>query len=226
VAEEAQVEKVNPHQVTRDFEAALCAYTGARFAVAVNSCTSALMLAVHYTLQRRPDDIYIAGADHIGIRPPIEIPRRTYVSVPMAIIHAGGRPAFRDEAWLGLYQLKPLSVWDCARWFTGGMYDGCLGQMYCVSFHWTKHLGVEFDQGGAILHDSPEADSWFRRARFDGRTEGVAPKDDHFDMIGWHCYMNPTTAQRLLKKMQFLPRHNAPLKNDEYPNLSLHEAFK
>ena len=33
-------------QVVRDFEAALCEYTGAPYAVAVNSCTMALLLAV------------------------------------------------------------------------------------------------------------------------------------------------------------------------------------
>jgi hypothetical protein len=45
---------------------------------------------------------------------PVEIPKRTYVGVPYAIIEAGGRPTFRDENWIGFYQLKPLPVWDCA----------------------------------------------------------------------------------------------------------------
>ena len=30
----------NPHAVTKEFEKQLCLYTGAPFAVAVNSCTS------------------------------------------------------------------------------------------------------------------------------------------------------------------------------------------
>jgi hypothetical protein len=67
--------------------------------------------------------------------------------------------------------------------------------MLCVSFHWSKTLGG-VPQGGAILHDDEEADAWLRRARFDGRTEGVAPKDDTFTLIGWHCYMSPTTSLR------------------------------
>ena len=31
-------------------------------------------------------------------RPEVQIPRRTYVSVPMSIVHAGGRVTFRDDA--------------------------------------------------------------------------------------------------------------------------------
>ncbi|MCR4331263.1 MAG: DegT/DnrJ/EryC1/StrS family aminotransferase, partial [Sulfuricaulis sp.] len=223
----------NPHQVTKDFEAALCEYTGAPFAVTTSSCTMALLLAVAWHVQKD---------DHSDpeYRPPIEIPKRTYISVPMSIIHAGGRPTFRDEEWSGRYQLIPLPIWDSARWFYAGMYprqDRAIylgrkttvnylnpGQFVCVSFHASKTLGLE--QGGAILHDNPEADAWLRRARFDGRTEGVAPKDDTFNQLAWHCYLNPSTAAQGILKLHSLPRHNDPLPNDEYPNLSEMEIFK
>jgi hypothetical protein len=105
-----------PHQVTKDFEAALCEYTGARFAVAVNSCTSALLLAVKWHIERDTipmDEKTLATLPYV-----VEIPKRTYVSVPQSIIHAGG-PTFRDEDWIGSYQLKPYPIWDCARRFTG-----------------------------------------------------------------------------------------------------------
>ena len=200
---------VNPHQVTKDFEAALAEYTGAPYVVCVNSCTSALLLAVAWHLRNnQPRDI--------------SIPRKTYVSVPMSIIHAGGRPIFRDEDWLGAYQLAPLPVWDSARWFTSDIYVE--GNMQCLSFHASKTLGIE--QGGAILLDDPEAASWLRRARFDGRTEGVAPKHDKFDMVAWHCYMSPSTAAQGILRLHSLPRHNAPLPNDDYPDLSQMEVFK
>lgn len=207
----------NPHFVTKQFEAALCDYTGAPFAVAVNSCTAALTLAVAWCL-RSPFGFVRDRLD----RKLVSIPKRTYVSVPQAIIHAGGRPVFRDEEWIGMYQLRPLPVWDSARWFTSGMYDR--GQFQCLSFHASKTLGIE--QGGAILHDNAEADAWFRRARFDGRAEGVAPKDDRDIILGWHCYMNPSTAAQGLLKLHSLPRHNAPLANDEYPDLSTLQCFK
>jgi hypothetical protein len=242
---------VAPFQVVRDFEAALCEYTGAPYAVTVNSCTMALLLAVAWHINHGRRTPVRVDMDFGGgvVRPggvtwleekycDIEIPKRTYVSVPQSIIHAGGRPTFRDQDWWGLYQLKPLPVWDSARWFSSGMYRGaplwpnkedspyidCSGQMVCVSFHWSKTLGIQ--QGGAILHDNPEADAWLRRARFDGRTEGVATKDDRFDMIGWHCYMSPEIAAEGLVRLSHLPRHNEPLPNDDYPDLSLMECFR
>lgn len=216
----------NPHQVTRDFERELCAYTGAPFAVAVNSCTAALMLAVAWCLRTRyGNGRFITVTEDIRV----SIPRRTYVSVPMAIIHAGGRPVFDDREWLGFYRLAPLPVWDCARFFTGGMYpmhaeNAERHHMFCLSFHASKTLGIE--QGGAILHDNPEADAWFRRARFDGRAEGVAPKDDDGLIVGWHVYMNPSTAAQGLLKLHSLPRHNEPLPNDDYPDLSQLRCFR
>ena len=208
---------MNPHQVTRDFEAGLCAYTGSPYAVAVTSCTAALMLAVAWHLR---DDTSATE---------IEIPRRTYVSVPQAIIHAGGCPTFRDEAWEGYYRLAPLPVWDSARWFTSDLWRIVQRQadtrpFVCVSFHWSKTLAI--GQGGAILHDNTEAHEWFRRARFDGRTPGVAPKDDVFDFVGWHCYMSPRDAADGLSRLAVLPKHNAPLPNDDYVELDKWEVFR
>lgn len=37
---------MNPFQVVKDFERALCEYTGAPYAVTTTSCTMALLLAV------------------------------------------------------------------------------------------------------------------------------------------------------------------------------------
>lgn len=246
-----------PFQVVRDFERAIAEYTGAPYVVCMNSCTSALLLAVAWYLRGggvcrvcglTGEALQRAGGhlcdrspcDWQNIRPrSIEIPKRTYVSVPMSIIHAGGRPTFRDEVWQGAYQLNPLPVWDSARHFSSGLYRGMVngihglgfrrernlsGHMVCVSFHASKTLGIE--QGGAILHDNAEADAWLRRARFDGRTEGVAPKDDKITQVGWHCYLNPSTAAQGLLKLNSLPRHNAPLQNDDYPDLSQMEIFR
>ena len=201
----------NPFQVVRDFERTVCEYTGAPYCVTMNSCTMALLLAVKWYREQARD-----GAEVITI------PSRTYVGVPMSIINAGAEVAFKDKEWRGLYQLEPLPVWDCARYFTSGMYVP--GTMQCVSFHATKILGDT--QGGAILLDSGEADRWLRRMRFDGRTEGVPPNRDDFTEIGYHCYMSPDVAARLLHKISVLPSHNAPLPNDDYPDLSTFEVFK
>lgn len=204
----------NPYQIVRDFERAVCEYTGAPYCVTVNSCTMAILLAVkwqmrHYELVR---DRAIA----------VTIPRRTYVSVPMSIKHAGAAVAFSNEVWHGQYRLEPLPVYDSARRFTSVMYIP--GAMQCVSFHASKILGDT--QGGAILHDDIQADAWLRRMRFDGRTECVEPRHDHFQEIGYHCYMSADVAARLLLKLHSIPKHNEDLPNDPYPDLSTMELFR
>lgn len=208
---------IDAYAVTREFEAALCKYSGAKYAVCVNSCSAALLLAVKWHFKDYEREPYYQFDDEF-----VEIPRRTYVSVPCAIRLAGARVAWRDEDWRGAYQLKPLMVWDCARRFTSGMYVS--GQFQAVSFSSSKILGIE--QGGGLLHDSDEADAWLRKMRFDGRTEGLNPRDDTFDVIGMHCLMLPSIAAQLLLKLSFLPLQNADLPTYDYPDLSLHPAFK
>ena len=219
----------NPFQVVKDFEAALCDFTGAPYCVTTTSCTMALLLATKWCIENAdwppPDQP----------RPAINIPKHTYVGVPMSIIHAGGRPIFRAEKWRGMYELKPLNVWDSARWLAGRIWEHPNvsprreQQMICLSFHWAKHCGIQ--QGGAILHADKAADKWLRMARFDGREEGVHPKDQKHWIIGHHAYMSPETAAAGLVRLALLPENNAPLPwgpgtDSDYPDLSQIELFK
>lgn len=194
---------MNPFDVVRQFEAALCEYTGAKYAVATTSCTTALLIA----LARFPSMT-------------VQIPARTYVGVAQSVLNAGHRLAFRHEQWEGQYRLEPLPVIDSARLLTSGMYEP--DTFTCLSFHWTKHLAI--GQGGAILHDCADWDELLRKMRFDGRTEGVAPADDTFITPAWHAYMMPRDAAEGLTRLALLPRHNDPLPYSGYADLS--RSFK
>ncbi len=202
----------NPHDVTRSFEAALCEYTGAKYAVTTTSCTQAILMAAAWFRHSDP----FSWAD-------ISMPKKSYLGVPAALFNAGyGRISWRDEEWEGEYRFDPLPLWDSARRFTSGMYRP--GEMQCLSFHWSKILGLS--QGGSILHDNEEADAWLRRARFDGRTEGVPADQDQIQYPSWHCYMSPEVAAHGIMKLSLLPKHNADLPNSNYPDLSLIKAFQ
>ena len=203
----------NPYQVTKDFERELCNYTCAPYAVAVNSCTAALQLCVEW---------FGTGYDKILNIGSIEIPKHTYCSVPMAIRNAGCGVSWRDEDWHGAYQLKPLPIWDCARRFTSGMYRA--GQFQCASFSASKIMGIE--QGGAILHDNPQADSWFRAMRFDGRMEGTMPAGDTVTVVGHHCLMLPSIAAQALLRLHHLPKDNTDMPDYPYPDLSTFPIFR
>jgi len=211
-----------------DLEREIAKYAGAKYCVAVNSCTAALLIAIRYSMWGS------GRIRYLDVLPSVRMPKKTYVGVAQSIINANCKIEFDDYEWEGYYFLFNTPVVDSARYFTSGMYkniqndadwyqqDWSIGPMVCCSFHATKILGDT--QGGVILHDNPQADELLRKMRFDGRTDGVAPKNDDFT-VGYHCMMTPDVAVRLLHKLTVLPKHNDPLPNDDYPDLSQFEVF-
>jgi dTDP-4-amino-4,6-dideoxygalactose transaminase len=187
------------------FESIVAEYAGAPYAVAVDSCTNAILLC---SLLYRPTII--------------EIPRRTYVGVAQAIVMSGNKCEFRREHWRGDYKLKGTPIIDSARRFTSGMYKK--GELRCVSFHWSKHLPI--GRGGMILLDDSRTAARLRKMRFDGRTEGLPAKEDYFDTLGFHCIMHPDDAARGLALMHSLPKKNKDLLTDDYADLSQFRIFQ
>ena len=192
----------------KDFENTIAEYAGSKYAVAVETLTSALMLCCIYKKVKE-----------------VEIPKETYVSVPCSIIHAGGKVKFRDEDWEGTYELKPYKIIDGALRFKRNMY--VKGTLHCLSFQLRKLLPI--GRGGMILTDDEEAVRWLRKARFDGRTEGVPLNEDSFDMVGWNMYMLPEQASRGLHIFHFLKDKDLPdlsRKSQGYSDLSKFKVFQ
>lgn len=219
----------NAFHIVRDFEDAVKEYTGAPYCVAVNSCTNALFLCLKYTYIKAME-VYRSGGSEPNY---IEIPKKTYIGVAQSILGSGYKIRFRDHDWYGEYRLSPHDIWDSAKLFTSEMWysngeeykcHDIMGHRYkCTSHHWNKTLGLQ--QGGCILHNNKEADIWFRKARFDGRTEGAKPSEDLHPIRGWHMYMSPEVAALGLVKLMHLPKHNYPMSRDDYPDLSTMEIF-
>lgn len=233
---------MNPHKITAEFEKALCDYTGAPYAVAVDNCSNALFLALYYELKVRGEykgvsEVFEDGQSLQFGRPIITIPKHTYMSVPNEIVHAGGKVEFEDNSKFGFkdthieggYFLRPTRAIDSACNFTSDMFVP--NTHICLSFTGPfKHL--KLGKGGAILTDDLNAYAWFKRARFSSRHECSYHEDD-FDawapglqpVAGWNFYMPIETAARGLHMMpQFYdidgnPKHNKPL-SLPYPDLS------
>ena len=204
----------NVYDITNEFESRLAEYTGAPYVVTVDNQSNALFLALMYEKVK-------------GIE--IEIPSRTYPSVPCEIIHAGAKVKFKPvkgKTIKGAYQLAPTNVWDSALSFTHNMYKP--GTHMCISFTGPyKHF--KLSKGGAILTDNEEAYRWFRRARYSGRRE-CSYHEDHFDMLGWNFYMMPELAARgLLLMGQFYTSKGEPKTQPDlelpYPDLSKFEIY-
>jgi dTDP-4-amino-4,6-dideoxygalactose transaminase len=194
----------NPFDAVRAFEAALCEYAGAKYACATTSCTDALLVACAYLNVSE-----------------VEIPRRTFVGVGQAILNAGGSLRFRDEPWSGGYQLKPYPIYDMARRTRAGMFIP--GSFMCVSFHASKICG--FTDGGAILYDDDAAHGPLHQMCYDGRPVAGVSEPWHKLIRGFHAYMAPDTAAGIHRKLAVLPRENADLPWDDYPDLSKLSIF-
>ncbi|MDC3250352.1 DegT/DnrJ/EryC1/StrS family aminotransferase [bacterium] len=201
--------KHNPYKIVRMFEEEIAEYTGAPYAVSIDSCTNALFLVCKYLEVKE-----------------VTIPSQTYLSVPQSIVHAGGDVIFDKSAetnhWKGMYQLKPYPIWDAAKRLTSGMYKE--GQFMTLSFHIKKLLPIW--KGGMILTDNAEAADWFKKARYEGRSEKYYKEDD-ITFMGWNMYMTPQQAAHGLALFQQYPEHMGDLGEDNgYRDLTEFTVFK
>lgn len=217
------------HKITENFENELAKYTGAKYVVCVDNQSNGLFLALYYWMQKRKKERKEKFA-YIEI---IDVPQRTYPSVPCEVIHAGAKVNFTKvdgETIKGAYQLTPSNVWDSALRFTADMYIP--NSMMCVSFTGAyKHF--KLSKGGAILLDDLDAYNWLKKARFSGRSECSYHEDD-FDenpVIGWNFYMMPELSARgLLLINQFYNADGSKKHNEDlelpYPDLSKFKIWK
>lgn len=199
-----------PYDIVKKFEETIAELAGAKYGVAVDSCCNALFLCCIYA--------------NVALNGRVTIPKRTYPGVACAIINAGGRVDFDERYWDGAYQLEPYHIWDSALRFCPGMY--VKGSLYCLSFHAKKHLPI--GRGGMILCDDFESYKWFRKARFDGRSE-LPLAEDNITMVGWNCYMTPEQAARGLTLFEVIKNRDLSDISDadqDYPDLSKIEAYK
>ena len=216
--------KHNPYKIVKMFEEEVAEYTGAPFAVAVDSCTNALFLCLMYFRHTGCIEPKIGRSNFNKLVQEVHIPSKTYLSVPMSIIHAGFEPVFDTSMndWSGIYQLEPYALYDAAKRLTSDMY---IPYSYmCLSFHIKKSLSI--GKGGMILCDDANAVEWFKKARYEGRSE-KSYDEDNIEMLGWNMYMTPQEAAHGLALMQNYPEHMPDLgENGGYKDLTTNNIFK
>ncbi len=182
----------DPRDIVDIFEKKVAEFAGSRYAVAVDSCSHAIFLSLK-CLQQYPH-----GST-------VEIPKRTYVSVPQQIINTGYSYRTVKIKWKGVYEIWPTHVWDAALRWTEGMY--IKNSLMCLSFQIKKRIPI--GRGGMILCDREEDYEWLKLVRHDGRDLNT-PYDskDHVKMQGWHYYMTPEDAARGIILMDAVPKVN------------------
>lgn len=165
-----------------EFEKRMAEWAGARYGVATDSCSSALFLC----------------CKRLSVQE-VTLPTKTYISVPFAVLNAGGAVRFEEVEWSGVYQLKPYPIFDGALRMKRGMYQGGL---HCLSFQMRKHLPI--GKAGMILLDNEQEAEWYRCARSNGRNLKVPYSEDRISMVGWNFSMTPEQASRGLHLLETL----------------------
>ncbi len=193
-------------KVVHDFESLICNWFGAKYGVAVDSCTHGIELCLRLK----------------GVKK-ISIPKRTYLSIPF-LSHKLGLPLkWRDESWEDYYEISNSGIYDAAVLWKEMSY--LPDTMMCLSFQFQKHLSL--GRGGMILLDDDDSAKQLSKMVYDGRNPNVPWRDQNIDTIGYHYYMTPETAQMGIKKFQDAI-HTEPRKwvLEDWPDLTQMEIFK
>jgi dTDP-4-amino-4,6-dideoxygalactose transaminase len=170
-------------EVVLEFEKKISEFFGSPFAVAVDSCTHGIELCLRHTNEKK-----------------INVPKRTYLSVPFLAEKLGIERSWRDEEWEDYYTLNygNKRIIDAAVLWRKGSYIP--NTFMCLSFQYQKHLSI--GRGGMILLDNENDYVKLKKMSYDGRVPNIPWRDQNIDTIGYHYYMTPEVAQLGLNKLQ------------------------
>lgn len=170
-------------EVVSVFEKNIADFFGSKFAVAVDSCTHGLELCLRYTKESK-----------------INVPKRTYLSVPFLAEKLGIDREWRDDDWEKYYTINygNKRIIDAAVLWEKNSYIP--NTFMCVSFQYQKHLSL--GRGGVILMDNESDYVSLKKMSYDGRLPNIPWRDQNIDTVGFHYYMTPETAQLGLNKLQ------------------------
>lgn len=198
------------------FEQKLCDYTGFKYAVTVDCCTNAILISL--------EALRLKGKINKEIE--LDIPFRTYMSVPMTLKHNGWKISFIENKWEKKYQIGNTSIYDSATDFHQDMsLDYSDDVFVCVSFQQKKRLSL--GRGGAILFNDIKYLEILRRLRHDGRNSKMCDKDEieynlQDILIGYHCYLEPDKAAKgilIMNQHQLMLKPYSPATYKDYPDL-------
>ena len=191
-----------------DFESLVSTWFGARYGIAVDSCTHAIELCLRHRDVKK-----------------LSIPKRTYLSIPFLSNKLSIPLEWKDENWKDYYEISNSGIYDAAVLWKENSYIS--NSLMCLSFQFQKHLSL--GRGGMILTDNKEDAHTLCRMAYDGRIPNVPWKEQYMDIqtIGYHYYMTPETAQLGIKKfMDVVNKKPKQWVIEDWPDLSKMEIFK
>ena len=170
-------------EIITEFEQSIAEFFGSPYAVAVDSCTHGIELCLRYTKETK-----------------INVPKRTYLSVPFLAEKMGLEREWRDEEWEDYYTLNygDKRIIDAAVLWRKDSYIP--NTFMCLSFQYQEHLSL--GRGGVILLDNEEDFITLKKMSYDGRLPNIPWREQNIDTVGFHYYMTPETAKLGLEKIK------------------------
>jgi dTDP-4-amino-4,6-dideoxygalactose transaminase len=194
--------------IVTKFENRIAEFFGSKYAIAVDSCTHGIELALRYQNEKK-----------------ISVPKRTYLSVPFLAEKLNIEREWRDDDWEDYYWLNysDKKIIDAAvLWKKNSYIDNTF---MCVSFQYQKHLSL--GRGGVILLDNENDAHILKKMSYDGRLPNIPWRDQNIDCIGYHYYMTPETAQLGLDKLdEAILTEPRKWKTTDWLDLTKMEIFK
>ena len=191
----------------RKFENQMASFFGSPYAVAVDCCTHGIELCLRQQQVKS-----------------ITVPKRTYLSIPMLANKLNIDLKWKDENWQNFYYIGDTNIIDAAVLWQKSSY--IKNTFMCVSFQFKKHLSL--GRGGIILTDDEKVSKILRKMSYDGREPNEVPwvKQD-IDVVGYHYYMTPETAEIGLQKLPQAIKNPARIWNiNEWADLTQMKIFK
>jgi len=188
-----------------EFENKIAEFFGAPFAIAIDSCTHGIELALRYT-----------SVDSISV------PKHTYLSIPFLANKLKIKLNWKDEEWKDYYYITENIIDAAVLWKPNSYIPGTF---MGISFQYQKHLSL--GRGGVLLLDDSLAATQIKKMSYDGRIPNVPWREQNIDTAGYHYYMTPETAQLGLDKLSVAV--NTPPRQwnvKDWPDLTQMEIFK
>lgn len=173
------LKKIN-FDIVREFEEKISSFFNSPFAIAVDSCTHGIELALRYTKASK-----------------ISCPKRTYLSIPFLSKKLNIDLDWREENWQDYYYITNNVIDAAVLWKKDSYIPGTF---MGISFQYQKHLSL--GRGGALLLDDEKAYTQIKKMSYDGRIPNTPWRDQDIDTFGLHYYMTPETAQNGVNKFQ------------------------
>ena len=152
--------------VVEELEREFCHFTGASYAIAMNSCTACLHTACYFLKEKQgisklkvPDVTHVASAhavrmaglevELVDVDPQDGIMLPEHLTGEEVIVHLAGQPAA---------ETTPNTIEDCAHAlgskYSNGEHVGTQGLCGCFSFYPTKHITCA--EGGMLITNNRE----------------------------------------------------------------------